>query len=61
MDLDATCLARAAHIVRREILNVKNTSNGSFPPDCQPNSVPASLLTLLGMIVKSPTSNVDHI
>ena len=59
MDLDATSLARAAHIVRREILNVKNTFNGSFPPDCQTNSVPASLLTLLGMIVKGPTTNVD--
>ena len=59
MDLDAMSLARAAHIVRREILNTKNTFNGSFPPECQSNSIPASLLSLLGMIVKGPTTNID--
>ncbi|KAL9982064.1 hypothetical protein ACROYT_G010854 [Oculina patagonica] len=59
LDSDAMNLARAAHIVRRDILNVKNTFNGSFPPECQKDSVPASLLTLLGMIVKGPATNVD--
>ena len=59
LDSDVMNLARAAHIVRREILNVKNTFNGSFPPECQQDSTPASLLTLLGMIVKGPTTNVD--
>ena len=59
MNLDEMPLARAAHIVRREILNTKNTFNGLFPPECQSNSVSASLLSSLGMIVKGPTTNID--
>ena len=59
MDSDAWCLARAAHIVRREILKVKNSFNGTFLSECQKKAVPVSLLTLVGMIIKGPTTKID--
>ena len=59
MDSDAWCLARAAHIVRREILKVQNSFNGTFVSGCQKKSVPVSLLTLVGMIIKGPTNKTD--
>ena len=59
IDSDARCLARAAHIVRREVLDVKNSFNGQFQEGCQKHSV-APLLTLLGMIMKGPTTKCDH-
>ena len=59
-DSDARCLARAAHIVRREVLDVKNSFNGQFQEGCQKHSVPPSLLTLLGMIMKGQTTKCDH-
>lgn len=34
MDSDAWCLARAVHIVRRQILKVKNSFNGNFLSEC---------------------------
>ena len=40
IDSDACCLARAAHIVRREVLDVKNSFNGQFQEGCQKHSVP---------------------
>ena len=49
IDSDASCLARAAHIVRGKVLDVKNSFNGQFQEGCQKHSVPLSLLTLLGM------------
>ena len=48
------------HIVRRKVLNVKNSFNGEFQEGCQKHSVPPSLLALLGMIMKGPTRKCDH-
>ena len=59
LDSDAWCLARTARIVRREILKVKNSFNGNFLSECQKNAVPDSLLTLVGIIVKGPTTKID--
>jgi hypothetical protein len=58
-DSDACCLARAAHIVRKDILNVKNSFNGTFQEECQKHSIPASLLTLIGMLIKGPSTKSD--
>ena len=58
MDSDSWCLARAAHIPRREILKVKNSFNSNFLSECQKNAVPASLLTLVGMIIKGPITKI---
>ena len=58
-DSDACCLARAAYIVRKDILNVKNSFNGTFQEECQKNSIPASLLTLIGMLIKGPSTKSD--
>ena len=57
-DSDAWCLARAAHIVRKDILKVDNCFNGKFSPECQKNSIPASLLSLVGMLIKGPTTKI---
>ena len=48
-DSEAFCLAKAAMIVRREIMQVKNTSNGTFATHSQTSAIPASLKTLLDM------------
>lgn len=58
-DSEAFCLAKAAMIVRREILQVKNTFNGTFATDSQTSAVPASLKTLLDMIMRGPTIKRD--
>jgi len=41
-DSDAWCLARAAHLVRKDILKVDNSFNGKISPECQKNSIPIS-------------------
>jgi len=53
-DTDAVCLARAANIVRRDMFKMKNQFNGSFEEKCQEESVPASLLALVAMVVNGP-------
>ena len=58
-DKDAWCLARAAHIVRKDILKVKNSFDGTFHPGCQKHSIPASLLSLVGMLCRGSTMKVD--
>ena len=58
-DSEAFCLAKAAMIVRREILRVKNTFNGMFATDSQISAVPTSLKTLLDMIMRGPTIKRD--
>lgn len=50
-DNDAVYLARAATIVRKEMFKSKNSFNGSFDTECQENSVPASLLALVSMVI----------
>ena len=56
---DAQCLARAAQLVRKEILKVKNSFNGTFPADCQKTAVPISLLTFIGMMTKDGSASFD--
>ena len=53
-DDDALSLARAANIVRRDMLKMNNQFNGSFESNCQENSVPASLLALVAMVLNGP-------
>jgi len=58
-DSQACHLAKAANIVRKDILKSKNAFNGTFQPDCQKYSIPASLKTLITMILKGATSNKE--
>ena len=58
-DSDAQHLARAATIIQRDILQIKNSFNGTFPQECQKDSIPASLKTLISMIVKGSNVNAD--
>ncbi len=50
-DNDAVHLARAAEIVRRDMLKMKNHFSGSFDAQCQEKSVPVSLLALISMVL----------
>ena len=45
------CLARAA-IVCKEIFSETDTSNGTFPQNCQRESIPQTLLVLVDMILE---------
>ena len=58
-DSDAWCLARVARIVRKDILKEDNSFNGTFSPECQKNSIPTSLLLLVGILIKGPTTKID--
>jgi hypothetical protein len=51
-DVDASILVKAAHILRRDIANVKYKFSGEFLADCQETSVPQSLLTFIQMILE---------
>ena len=51
---DAVHLARAAKIVRKDILKMKLQFNGSFDVRCQEQSVLASLLALVSMVLHGP-------
>ena len=53
------CLAKAARIIRKEILQVKNTFNGTFAAECQLHAVPASLKTFLHLILKGSNSRIN--
>ena len=53
-DDEAICLAKAANIVRRDMLKLEATFTGSFDLDCQKRSVPHSLLALVSMILRGP-------
>ncbi|KXJ17320.1 hypothetical protein AC249_AIPGENE16297 [Exaiptasia diaphana] len=55
-DTEVYHLAKTASIVRKDLLKVKNKFNGTFSENCQSDSIPASLKTLLHMIMKGPTS-----
>ena len=54
-DSDDVHLARAANIVRRDMLKMKTAFSGSFDALCQEQSVPKSLLALVAMILNGPT------
>jgi hypothetical protein len=53
-DSDAVHLARAAKIVRKDILKTKLKFNGSFDARCQEQSVPASLVALVSVVLHGP-------
>ena len=53
-DNDAVHLARAAKIVRSDMFKVKQNFDGSFGWTCQKDSVPASLLALVSMVLNGP-------
>jgi hypothetical protein len=48
-------LAKAAEIVRKEMLKIRAAFNGSFTAQCQKESVPESLLSLVQMILHGPS------
>ena len=53
-DEEAMHLAKTAAIVRKDMLASKHSFSGSFESDCQAKSVPASLLSLVKMILYGP-------
>ena len=53
-DNDAVHLARAAKIVRSDMCKVKQNFDGSFGRTYQKDSVPASLLALVSMVLNGP-------
>ena len=50
-DDDAIHLARAANIVRLDMLKIKTAFSGSFDTYCQEDSVPHTLTGLVGMVL----------
>ena len=55
---DALVLARAAHIIRKDIFNSRGFHfSGSFSPGCQQESVPINLKDLLSMLLNGPNLN----
>ena len=56
IDDDAMHLARAAQIVRKEML--QNLFDGSFKPSCEQDVIPPSLMALVRMILDGP--NIKH-
>ena len=53
-DNEATCLTRAANIVRRHMLKMQAFFAGSFDLDCQARSMPHSLSAMVAMILNGP-------
>ena len=56
---EAVHLARAAKIVRRDMLKMKKRFAGSFEPNSQEESVPKSLLELVAMVLNGPNIKVQ--
>ena len=54
MDADAVHLVRAAHVVRKNMLERAYEFTGSFENGCELNAVPPSLTTLIRMILEGP-------
>ena len=54
-DDDGMYLAKAARTVRAEMFQMKITFGGSFTEQCQKNTVPKLLLTLVEMILDGPS------
>ena len=53
-DDEALHLAKTAAIIRKDMITSKYKSTGSFESNCQENSVPASLLSLVNMVLNGP-------
>lgn len=47
-------LAKAAMLVRKELLAQNQCFNGTFDTNCQRSAVPDLLLTLVNMILEGP-------
>ena len=60
-DKEAMYLARAATIVRGEMMMIENSFDGSFDQDCQHNSVPESLLLLVNIFCMGQTSKQKQV
>ena len=55
---DALILSKAAKIIREDIFNFGGFQfNGSFPSDCQQNSIPTNLKYLVSMLLNGPDIN----
>jgi hypothetical protein len=53
-DDEAICLAKAAQLIRRDVLGMQATFDGSFSKGCQEQAVPKSLVALVAMIMDGP-------
>ena len=53
-DDEAICLAKAADIIRRDMLKKNAQFDGSFLSGCQEDSVPRNLVSLISMIMDGP-------
>ena len=42
------------HIIRRDMLEIHTSFDGSFPVGCQEDAVPKSLVALISMIMDGP-------
>ena len=54
-DNEASHLIKVAKMVRRDMFQLKNTFEGSFSTECQDDSVPDSLVTLVAMVLEGPS------
>jgi hypothetical protein len=54
-DEEGIFLLRAAQIIRRDMLHKSAKFNGTFTKDCQENSVPQTLLSLIRMLLYGPS------
>ena len=54
VDDTAKILTRAASLIRKEVLTIKNSFDGSFERGCQAKAAPAILTELLNMIMLGP-------
>jgi hypothetical protein len=53
-DDEAICLAKAAQLIRRDVLGMQATFDGSFSKGCQEQAVPKSLVALIAMVMDGP-------
>ena len=54
VDDTAKILTRAASLIRKEVLTIKNSFDSSFERGCQAKAAPAILTELLNMIMLGP-------
>jgi hypothetical protein len=55
-DEEAICLAKAADIIRRDMLKKNAQFDGSFLSGCQEDSVPRNLVSLISIIMDGPNN-----
>ena len=53
-DSDAVHMMRTAKMIRREMFEARESFNGSFKRNCQKNSVPETLVSLVAMLLEGP-------